>query len=153
MGTYKHRFKLAYFYRVNIFHLVLSGYANQPHNFTNLVFFFLFTDDVITSLLYRNTTIQRCIGEAPYFFPYKNFDYWKRYRDTTTKQNRTLLTSMWNYSLLYSHFAWDKDSERTHAQLHGLVCTQGSATCIASWALYRVQRKSFLQLAIRASWS
>ena len=40
MGTYKHRFKLAYFYRVNIFHLVLSGYANQPHNFTNLVCLF-----------------------------------------------------------------------------------------------------------------
>ena len=136
MGTYKHRFKLVYFYRVNTFHLVLSGYANQPHNFTNLVVVFFFTNDVITSLLRRAGTIQRCIGEPPYFFPHKNFVIWKRYRDTRTKQNSAILTSKWNYSLLYSHFAWDEDSEPTHAQLHGLVCTQGSATCIASWALY-----------------
>lgn len=99
------------------------------------------TDDFITSLLYGAGTIQRCIGEPPYFFPYKNFDYWKRDRDTTTKQNSAISTSKWNYSLLYSHFAWDEDSEQTHAQLHGLVCTQGSATCIASWALLVVSRK------------
>ena len=50
MGTYKHRFKLAYFYRVNIFHLVLSGNANQTYNFTNLVFFWPMTSSRLFSM-------------------------------------------------------------------------------------------------------
>ena len=50
MGTYKHRFKLAYFYRVNIFHLVLSAYANQTYNFTNLVFFWPMTSSRLFSI-------------------------------------------------------------------------------------------------------
>ena len=30
--------RASYFWQVNIFHFVLSGYSNLSHNFTNLVF-------------------------------------------------------------------------------------------------------------------
>ena len=47
---------------------------------------------------------------------------------------------------IWTKRAWDKDSEQTHAQLHGLVCTQGSATCIASWALYHEKKCNVVAL-------
>ena len=133
MGTYKHRFKLAYFYRVNIFHLVLPGYANQTYNFTNLVFL---TDDVITLFSigleqFNDASVSHHISSHLRILIFE-----KDIAILRQKKNSAISTSKWNYSLLYSHFEWDEDSEQTHAQLQGLVCTHGSATCIASWALY-----------------